>query len=212
MMKDRDLEKKHEGDLLFYKDGEVIFEQYSAGREIYIIEDGRVAISQRFDGRRIVLAELKKGDFFGEMAPITGVLRSATATAVGDVFLVALSMEEMIDRMKTDSVLMVTMLQRLMNRLRRTNTRLRASNSVMVYASNGEPDGEEGRSASTGSSEILEKMTSYLRRRIEQKDKQAENLQKQLEQSQLLVEKQKNMIMAIFPGEEASEYRDRSTG
>ena len=124
-MKDRDLEEKHESSFLFYKDGEVIFAENSPGKEIYIIESGKVEISQRLDGTKTPIVVLEKGAFFGEMAPITNTLRSATATAIENVFLTSFSMEEMIERMRIDDVFMVTVLQRLISRLRNTTSRLR---------------------------------------------------------------------------------------
>ena len=47
---------------------------------MYLIESGRIRISiTDEDKRQIVLAELARGDFFGEMAIIDGKQRSADA-------------------------------------------------------------------------------------------------------------------------------------
>ena len=40
------------GRILYYEDGEVIFEENSIGDEIYIVESGKVEISRRINGRK----------------------------------------------------------------------------------------------------------------------------------------------------------------
>ncbi len=61
--------------------GDVIFEEASTGRELFVVLDGQVEIA-RVDGtRKTVIVTLGKGEFFGEMAVIDGSSRSATAIA-----------------------------------------------------------------------------------------------------------------------------------
>jgi len=61
--------------------GDVIFEENSDGRELFVVLDGEVEIA-KFDGAtKITVAMLGKGEFFGEMAVIDGSSRSATAIA-----------------------------------------------------------------------------------------------------------------------------------
>jgi len=61
--------------------GEVIFEEGSSGRELYVVLEGKVEIARISDSRKIVIVTLGKGEFFGEMAVIDGSSRSATAIA-----------------------------------------------------------------------------------------------------------------------------------
>ncbi|HZR75236.1 cyclic nucleotide-binding domain-containing protein [Bradyrhizobium sp.] len=61
--------------------GEVIFEEGSSGRELFVVLDGQVEIAKLNDGRKTVIVTLGKGEFFGEMAVIDGSSRSATAIA-----------------------------------------------------------------------------------------------------------------------------------
>jgi hydroxyacylglutathione hydrolase len=65
----------------FEKDS-VIFEEGAPGLEFYIILSGAVAISKSISGNDRVLAVLKTGNFFGEMAILDGFPRSARAVAV----------------------------------------------------------------------------------------------------------------------------------
>src|ERR1700749_4987106 len=64
-----------------YGVGDVIFEEGSTGRELYVVLDGQVEIAKINDGRKTVIVTLGKGEFFGEMAVIDGSARSATALA-----------------------------------------------------------------------------------------------------------------------------------
>ena len=68
-----------------YRKSEVIFEENSSGNEMYIVSSGRVKLyTQPKTGRRTILAILKPGEHFGEMALIDGSPRSATAVAHKD--------------------------------------------------------------------------------------------------------------------------------
>jgi CRP/FNR family transcriptional regulator, cyclic AMP receptor protein len=64
-----------------YGVGEIIFEEGSTGRELFVVLDGEVEIAKINGGRKTVIVTLGKGEFFGEMAVIDGSSRSATAIA-----------------------------------------------------------------------------------------------------------------------------------
>jgi CRP/FNR family cyclic AMP-dependent transcriptional regulator len=64
-----------------YDVDDVIFEEGSTGRELFVVLDGKVDIA-KIDGRnKTIIVSLGKGEFFGEMAVIDGSARSATAIA-----------------------------------------------------------------------------------------------------------------------------------
>ncbi|MGY0571581.1 Crp/Fnr family transcriptional regulator [Bradyrhizobium sp. RDM12] len=60
---------------------EVIFEEGSTGRELFVVLDGEVEIVKLDGARKTSIVKLGKGEFFGEMAVIDGSARSATAIA-----------------------------------------------------------------------------------------------------------------------------------
>jgi CRP/FNR family cyclic AMP-dependent transcriptional regulator len=64
-----------------YDVGDVIFEEGSAGRELYVVLDGKIDIVKDTGATRTTIVTLGKGEFFGEMAVIDGSSRSATAIA-----------------------------------------------------------------------------------------------------------------------------------
>ena len=72
----------------------VIFQEGTVGNEMYLITSGEVEISIKRNDSKLVLAELGESSFFGEMALITDRPRTASATAVVDSEIYALSKEE----------------------------------------------------------------------------------------------------------------------
>jgi CRP/FNR family transcriptional regulator, cyclic AMP receptor protein len=64
-----------------YDVGDVIFEEGSSGRELFVVLEGKIEIAKLSDASRTVIVTLGKGEFFGEMAVIDGSSRSATAIA-----------------------------------------------------------------------------------------------------------------------------------
>jgi CRP/FNR family transcriptional regulator, cyclic AMP receptor protein len=64
-----------------YDVGDVIFEEGSTGRELYVVLDGKIDIVKDSGATRMTIVTLGKGEFFGEMAVIDGSSRSATAIA-----------------------------------------------------------------------------------------------------------------------------------
>jgi CRP-like cAMP-binding protein len=63
--------------------GEIIYSEGFAGeRVIYVIADGKVEISTRCDEKKVVVATLGRGEFFGETALLGAEPRSNTAKAL----------------------------------------------------------------------------------------------------------------------------------
>ena len=71
-----------------YVAGESIFVQGEPGLGMYIIARGAVSIQSEPSGRELV--ELTDGDFFGEIALLNEVIRTATARAKTDCTLLSL--------------------------------------------------------------------------------------------------------------------------
>jgi cAMP-dependent protein kinase regulator len=63
--------------------GEVIYSSGDPGDAMYFVESGQVEITHEGEDRRETLARLIPGDFFGEMALLTGQSRTVDAHAVG---------------------------------------------------------------------------------------------------------------------------------
>lgn len=68
-----------------YAQGERIFSQGEAGESFYILQSGRLRVTARNPQGEVFLSkEMHVGDFFGEMALLTGEPRSATVEALSD--------------------------------------------------------------------------------------------------------------------------------
>jgi len=75
--------------------GETIFEQGDRSELVYVIDEGQVAIERTLaDGAVEPLATLGPGDYFGELGPLLGFPRSATARAAGEVRLTAYNVRD----------------------------------------------------------------------------------------------------------------------
>jgi CRP-like cAMP-binding protein len=67
-----------------YKKNKIIFADGEPGQSLYIIQKGTVKITKILNGNEIILAILKHGDIFGEMALLEDKPRSASAIAQED--------------------------------------------------------------------------------------------------------------------------------
>jgi uncharacterized membrane protein len=79
-------------DQVNYPAGETIFNEHDLGDGLYVVETGSVRIwVMDEDVNEVTLAELKPGDFFGELAVLDRGERSSSATATVDTHLHKLS-------------------------------------------------------------------------------------------------------------------------
>lgn len=104
-----------------YRSGEVILTEGTPGDIMYLIEWGRVEVLSRTNGYSRILAVLGEGDFFGEMALLTGNLRSATVRAVTDVDLLALHQSDFDELVLKYPTLAITLGRVLSQRLRQAS-------------------------------------------------------------------------------------------
>ena len=107
------------------KAGTILFRAGDVGNAMYLIENGRVRITvSDEDKKQIVLAELARGDFFGEMAIIDGKNRSADAAVIEDARLAVLSRDNFLSFIQTNPTVALEMLSATFSRLRRTDKML----------------------------------------------------------------------------------------
>ncbi|GAB6089006.1 cyclic nucleotide-binding domain-containing protein [Spirochaeta dissipatitropha] len=76
-----------------YPKDTMIFAESMPGRELYIIQQGRVKISKIINDNEVLLAMLKPGDIFGEMALLENKPRSASAIAFENCTMLAVNKE-----------------------------------------------------------------------------------------------------------------------
>jgi small-conductance mechanosensitive channel/CRP-like cAMP-binding protein len=76
---------------LHYAAGERIIGEGEPGDSFFVVDRGEVEVSKKLAGKDRPLARLTSGQFFGEMALLTGEARSATVVAADDVDLFRLN-------------------------------------------------------------------------------------------------------------------------
>ena len=102
-----------------------LFRAGDDGDSMYLIENGRIRIAVTDqDQKQIVLAELARGDFFGEMAIIDGKQRSADATVIEAAKLAVLSRESFLKFIRNNPIVALEMLSATFLRLRHTDKML----------------------------------------------------------------------------------------
>ena len=70
--------------IVHLENGQELFRQGVRGDLVYMIEEGQIEIVRtRDDGTEERLALIDAGNYFGELAPMFGLRRSASARAVG---------------------------------------------------------------------------------------------------------------------------------
>jgi CRP/FNR family cyclic AMP-dependent transcriptional regulator len=113
----------------FGKD-DMVFQEEAPGDRMHVIKSGTVKIVKKVKDKENTLAVLNPGEFFGEMALLDGMPRSAGARAGEAVTVVTISRTHYIalrDKApRTALKLMDILVNVLSNRLRQTNKNLEA--------------------------------------------------------------------------------------
>jgi CRP/FNR family transcriptional regulator, cyclic AMP receptor protein len=112
---------------VFYEPGRVIFSRGDAGREIYLVLEGKVRLSVlTADGRELTFAHAGPGDIFGEIAALDGGERSAGATAITRVQGMLLAHTAFLNLVEENPQVATAAIAFLCARLRETDLRLEA--------------------------------------------------------------------------------------
>lgn len=106
------------------KKGEILFRRGDEGNALYLILQGRIKISLTRQTDAVTLAILGQGEFFGEMALLDGLPRSANTTAMDDSTLYALKRSDFLSFLVHNEKVVRAVLASLSLRLRRTDDQL----------------------------------------------------------------------------------------
>ncbi|HUP63174.1 MAG TPA: cyclic nucleotide-binding domain-containing protein [Thermoanaerobaculia bacterium] len=104
--------------------GERIFSQGDLGTEMFIIQEGAVEIVKHIGSESHTLSHLEKGDFFGEMALLEAMPRTADAVALTDVRVVAINGSRFDEMLRKNPEVAVRIIRKYSKRLREANTLL----------------------------------------------------------------------------------------
>src|SRR5947208_8886764 len=124
-----------EVDQVNYKAGQTIFNEHDRGDALYILEEGNVRIwVYDEDVKEVTLAQLKPGDFFGELAVLDRGERSSSATAMTDIHLHRLSSDDFQKFLTDHPDAAIDVICEIAQRMRQTNLLVtqRASRNINV--------------------------------------------------------------------------------
>jgi CRP/FNR family transcriptional regulator, cyclic AMP receptor protein len=113
------------GKKLHFKKGNVIFKEQEDSKKMYFIDSGRVKIVKKVGDSEPTLTILDSGDFFGELALITGNKRVASAVALTDCKLHTMDKETFESNLLNDKKFMRKILETLAFRLEETDLNLK---------------------------------------------------------------------------------------
>jgi len=97
--------------------GTVLFREGEPGKEMYVLQNGKVAISKKVRDVEKVLAVLGPGEFFGEMAIISNKPRNASATVEEDARLLVIDPKTFEAMIRGNAEIAVRMIKKLAERL-----------------------------------------------------------------------------------------------
>ncbi len=105
--------------------GDILFSEGDEPHELYLVESGRLAMSQRSqDGRESVIALMERGDLFGEMPLFDGLGRSTEARALEPSTVTIVGYEPVRALYESRPTLLWSVVAMLSNRLRTTDAAL----------------------------------------------------------------------------------------
>lgn len=107
-----------------YRDTETIIKQGTSGDCLFLILQGKVNILRENSGQHVKIAELGKGELFGEMALLERDVRSCSVKSHGNSKVLTLDKKQFLMNIKNDPAIAFRLLEKLSNRLRKTITRL----------------------------------------------------------------------------------------
>ena len=97
--------------------GTVLFREGEPGKEMFVLQSGKVAISKKVRDVEKVLAILGPGEFFGEMAIISNKPRNASAVIEDDARLLVIDPKTFEGMIRGNSEIPVRMIKKLAERL-----------------------------------------------------------------------------------------------
>ncbi len=113
-----------QGSIQAYAAGETIFQQGDLGTEMYIIQEGEVHIVKHINQESHLLSKLEKGDFFGEMALLESVPRTADAVAHTEVKALIINGARFDEMLRKNPEIAVRIIRKYSKRLREANALL----------------------------------------------------------------------------------------
>ena len=107
-----------------FPSGTVLFREGEPGREMYVVQSGRVNVSKKVGEVEKILASLGAGEFLGEMSILNNKPRSATATCAEDARLLVIDAKTFEAMIRGNAEIAVRMIKKLADRLAAANEQI----------------------------------------------------------------------------------------
>src|SRR6266446_10792280 len=107
-----------------HRKGETIYVEGDLGSEMYVVQSGAVRIYRSIGGVKQELAIMEKGDFFGEIAVLEGLPRTASAEALDECEIIEINSTTFDKMIRANIEIAVRMLRKLSNRLQEATRKL----------------------------------------------------------------------------------------
>ncbi len=104
--------------------GAVLFREGEGGREMFVVQSGRVTVSKRVGPVEKILASLGPGEFLGEMAILNNRPRSATATCAEASKLLVIDAKTFEAMIRGNAEIAIRMIKKLADRLQEANDQI----------------------------------------------------------------------------------------
>lgn len=169
--------------------GTVLFREGEPGKDMYVIQSGKVRLTRTIRGVEKTLADLPAGEFFGEMSIINEKPRTASAVVLEDAQLLVLDPRTFEAMIKANTEIAVRMIRKLAGRLDIANAQIENlllgdANSRIVHAlltmCHGAPRGDDGAVHLATSPAALAEQTAV-------DDKKTAEVLSRLERSRLVI-------------------------
>jgi membrane protein len=115
-----------------YENGSIIFNEGDSGHEMFYVLSGRIYLEKTDCQVKKVLAEMGPGQYFGEMAALIDISRSATARAIEDSHLAVIDGNTFRDMIGESRGVALHMLKEFSRRLKNSNTALEELTNLWV--------------------------------------------------------------------------------
>ena len=110
-----------------YKKGSIILLEEETGAALFVIVSGKVKIVRMDDdGREVILSILGESDFFGEMAILDGLTRSASVVATAKSELFMIHRRDFLKLLNDYPMVAIALLRELTGRLRKADAQIKS--------------------------------------------------------------------------------------
>lgn len=139
--------------LVTFKEGEIIFCEYEAGHQCYMVQRGEVRLFKVVGDIEKTIGFLQPGDFFGEMALLSHAPRTATAVVVEECVAYAFNAEnfsQIVSMVPSLRMQLLRLFAKRIYNLRRQSAILKLSDigirvaDVLIMLAEMQPDGPTG--------------------------------------------------------------------